>query len=105
MKDMVEKLMREVKKLKQEMAELKSGKKTSSSKTGEDSKKNSQQRTKRLSKVMKARRNSAQSMRVQVVIEPEEVLVDETTGRRYSVNTTGESFWLDEEGADQEMHL
>ena len=105
MQDMVEKLMREVKKLKQEVAELRTGKKTSSSKTGGKPKKNSQQRTKRLSKVMKARRNSAQSMRVQVVIEPEEVLVDETTGRRYSVNSTGESYWLDEEGADQEMHL
>ena len=108
LKEEVQKNRKQLKTLnqvKQEIAELRTGKKTSSSKTGEKFNKNSQQRTKRLSKVMKARRNSAQSMRVQVVIEPEEVLVDETTGRRYSVNTTGESFWLDEEGADQEMHL
>ena len=105
LKEEVQKNRKQLKTLKQEIAELRTGKKTSSSKTGEKFNKNSQQRTKRLSKVMKARRNSAQNMRVQVVIEPEEVLVDETTGRRYSVNTTGESFWLDEEGADQEMHL
>lgn len=108
LKEEVQKNRKQLKALnqvKQEIAELRTGKKTSSSKTGEKTNKNSQQRTKRLSKVMKARRNSAQSMRVQVVIEPEEVLVDETTGRRYSVNTMGESYWLDEEGADQEMHL
>lgn len=105
LKEEVQKNRKQLKTLKQEIAELKTGKKTSSSKIAEKNNKNSQQRAKRLSKVMKARRNSAQSMRVQVVIEPEEVFVDETTGRRYSVNTMGESFWLDEEGADQEMHL
>ena len=51
---------------------------------------------------MKARRNSNQNINVQVAVDPEEVHVDETTGRRYSVNnTTGESAWLDEEDAGE----
>ena len=78
-------------KLTQKLVESKTDKTTPGFKTGANTKTTNNQRTKRLSKVMKARRNS-QSTSVQVH-------VDKATGRRYSVNTaTGKSTWLDEEG-------
>ena len=66
------------------------------------------QRTKRLSKVMKARRNSHSTQLPEV--DPEQVHVDEATGRRYSVNmNTGESTWLDEKGEggaeEEQVHV
>ena len=76
--------------------------------TDEKHTQDSKQRTKRLSKVMKARRNSAQNVHVQVdetvaedTVEKDKIHVDPASGRRYSVSAvTGESTWIDEGGDD-----
>jgi hypothetical protein len=57
---------------------------------------------------MKARRNSHSTQLP--VVDPEQVHVDEATGRRYSVNmNTGESTWLDEKGEggaeEEQVHV
>jgi len=91
--------------LKREVASLRAGQTTTSAKTNEEWTKDSKTRTKRLSKVMKARRYSAQNVNVQVVedavedaVEEDEIHVDPESGRRYSVSAvTGESAWIDEE--------
>ena len=90
-------MKKQLKENKKQLQKLTQKKTTPGSKTGANTKTNNKQRTKRLSKVMKARRNS-QSTSVPVV-HPEQIHVDEATGRRYSVDmNTGKSAWLDEEG-------
>jgi hypothetical protein len=89
------------------------------------SKPTSKQRVRRLSKVMKSRRNSSsgQQLNNKVAIETTklttteatdgeeatETIVDEATGRRYSYNkNTGETEWMDDdetEGAEESVTL
>ena len=91
--------------LKREVASLRAGQTTPSAKKSEERAKDSKTRTKRLSRVMKARRYSAQNVNVQGVedavedaVEEDEIHVDPESGRRYSVSAvTGESAWIDEE--------
>ena len=92
MRDNIE-MKKQLQKLSQKVLGSRTGQTTHGAKTTTTT----TQRTKRLSKVMKARRNS-HSTKLPVV-DPTEVHVDAATGRRYSVNmNTGESTWLDEEG-------
>ena len=92
MRDNIE-MKKQLQKLSQKVLGSRTGQTTHGAKTTTTT----TQRTKRLSKVMKARRNS-HSTKLPVV-DPKEVHVDAATGRRYSVNmNTGESTWLDEEG-------
>jgi len=96
---------KELNELKREVASLRAGQTTPSAKTNEERTKDNKTRTKRLSKVMKARRYSAQNVNVQGVedavedaVEEDEIHVDPESGRRYSVSAvTGESAWIDEE--------
>jgi hypothetical protein len=100
MEERMEQLMRdniEMKKQLQKLSQKVLGSRTGKTTHGAKTTTTTTQRTKRLSKVMKARRNS-HSTKLPVV-DPTEVHVDAATGRRYSVNmNTGESTWLDEEG-------
>jgi len=98
MKKQLKENKKQLQKLTQKVVGSKPGKTTPGSQAGAaKTKTTTKQRTKRLSKVMKARRNS-QSTSVPVV-HPEQIHVDEATGRRYSVDmNTGKSAWLDEEG-------
>ena len=100
MEERMEQLMRDTIEMKQQLKKLSQKVRSRTGKTthGATTTTSTAQRTKRLSKVMKARRNSHSSTQLPVV-DPEQVHVDEATGRRYSVNTiTGESVWIDEEG-------
>ena len=100
MEERMEQLMRdniEMKKQLQKLSQKVLGSRTGQRTHGAKTTTTTTQRTKRLSKVMKARRNSHSTQLPKV--DPEQVHVDEATGRRYSVNTnTGESTWLDEKG-------
>ena len=100
MEERMEQLMRdniEMKKQLQKLTQKVLGPGTGKTAHGAKTTTTTTQRTKRLSKVMKARRNSHSTQLPKV--DPEQVHVDEAAGRKYSVNmNTGESTWLDEEG-------